>query len=159
MTASLPARSEVIYLDTSAFVKLIIDEEGAADVRAWFFEARLAASSVITYPEASATLGRRDKEGTPSDTRLRSWVAALDERWRRTTILAVRERAAGRLAIAHRLRGMDAVQLSAALALRDRLRVEAPATRGAAVVFAAFDRSLLEAAEREGFATLGRPLE
>ena len=117
------------------------------------------ASSVITYPEASATLGRRDKEGTLSDTRLRLCVAALDERWRRTTIIAVGEREAGRLAIAHRLRGMDAVQLAAASALRDRLRVEAPAMRSAEVAFAAFDRRLLEAAEREGFATLGRPLD
>jgi len=159
VTAPAPPRGEVIYLDTSAFVKLIIEEDGAEDVRAWFLEARLAASSVITYPEASATLGRRDKEGAPSDIRLRSWIAALDDRWRRTSILAVGERAAGRLAIAHRLRGMDAVQLAAALALRDRLRTEAAARRGAEVVFAAFDRELLEAAEREGLATLGRPLE
>jgi uncharacterized protein len=158
VTTSRAQVGEVVYLDTSAFVKLIIDEDGAADARAWFFEAQLAASSVITYPEASSTLGRREREGGSSGTLLRSWVAALEERWRRTLKLSVAERAAGRLAIAHRLRGMDAVQLAAAMTLRERLRAGAPGAPGAEVAFAAFDRRLLEAAEREGFATLGRPL-
>jgi hypothetical protein len=54
---------------------------------------------------------------------------------------------------------MDAVQLAAAVTLRDRLRAGATGEPAADVAFATFDRRLLEAAEREGFATLGGPLE
>ena len=52
----------ILYLDTSAFVKLVVDEPGAAEAREWFAETRRAASSVITYPEAAAALSRRDRE-------------------------------------------------------------------------------------------------
>jgi hypothetical protein len=53
---------------------------------------------------------------------------------------------------------MDAVQLAAAVTLRERLRTGTTGTSGAAVAFATFDQQLLAAAEREGFATFGGPL-
>lgn len=146
----------LIYLDTSAYVKLIIDEDGTDETRALFQRARRAASSVVTYPEASAALCRRDREARSPAARLASWVDALDVTWRHTIALPVVPRLAGELAVTHGLRGMDAIQLSAAIALRER---DPSGALQAQVVFAAFDRQLLEAAEREGFATLGRPLE
>ena len=60
------------------------------------------------------------------------------------------------LALKHGLRGMDAVQLGSAIRTRERLREQGEEDQ---LLFAAFDRRLLEAAEREGFATLGGPLE
>jgi len=63
---------------------------------------------------------------------------------------------AGELALRHGLRGMDSVQLAAAVNVRERLRRHA---EGADLVFAAFDRQLLKAAEHEGFATLGGSLD
>jgi uncharacterized protein len=146
----------IVYLDTSAFVKLIIDEPGASETRAWFSKARQAASSVVTYPEACAALCRRDRAEDPVEARLTTWRAELDHRWGRCAHVPVEEQAAGRLAVAHGLRGMDAVQLAAAVDLRAGVSEAAPATE---VVFAAFDRRLLDAAKREGFATLGGPLE
>jgi len=146
----------ILYLDTSAFVKLVIDEPGAAEARDWFSGTRRAASSVITYPEATAALCRCDREEGPAEARRDAWLAALDDRWRRCVRLPVAEQTAGRLAVTHGLRGMDAIQLAAAVALRARVLEAAPATE---VVFATFDRRLLEAAEREGLATLGGPLE
>lgn len=122
-------------------MKLVLDEPGDAEARSWFESARLAVSSVLTYPEACAALGRRSRTGEVSQDQLNGWVAELDERWRRMITIPIAEGAAGRLAIKHRLRGTDAVQLAAA------------------AVFAAFDRRLLDAAEREGFATLGGLLE
>jgi hypothetical protein len=71
----------------------------------------------------------------------------------------VTEWTAGRLALSCHLRGMDAVHLAAAVKLRERLSADAPDSILGEVVFATFDRELLEAAEREGFATLGRPLD
>jgi predicted nucleic acid-binding protein len=145
----------IVYLDTSAFVKLIIDEPASQDVHAWFTGAQQAVSSVITYPEASAALFRRDRESSPAPARLRSWVAQLDARWLRTFAVPVAERPAGQLALRHGLRGMDAVQLAAAVSLRWEVHRTSPHSD---IAFAAFDRELLEAAEREGFATLGRSL-
>ena len=146
----------ILYLDTSAFVKLVLDEAGAAETRAWFAGAQQAVSSVITYPEATSALCRNDREAGPEGARLQTWLAARDAHWLRCLRLPVIEQAAGRLALTHGLRGMDAVQLAAAVTLRTRVLEAAPQ---ATVSFAAFDRQLLKAAEREGFATLGGPLE
>jgi uncharacterized protein len=145
----------IVYLDTSAFVKLILQEEDAVDARSWFDEAGLAVSSVITYPEACAALGRRTRATQGESPHREAWIAELEARWRRVVSVRVDPQPAGELALRHGLRGMDAVQLAAALNARARLGRHAG---DAELVFAAFDRPLLEAAEREGFATLGGPL-
>lgn len=146
----------IVYLDTSAFVKLMLDEHGSAEVRAWFGEGWPAISSVVTYPEACSALGRRSREraGRAGRAGLAGWLEELDTRWRRVVAVRVDAALAGRLAVTHRLRGMDAVQLAAAINARERLR---DADAAAALHFAVFDRDLRRAAEREGFATLGGP--
>jgi predicted nucleic acid-binding protein len=148
----------ILYLDTSALVKLIIREDSTPDAVAWFERSDLIASSVITYAEACSALGQNDRrrKGTPS--RLGEWLIALDEHWREVMRVPVAEWPAGKLALAHGLRGMDAVQLAAAITLRERLRAGTAGAPAADVAFAAFDLRLLEAAGREGFATLGGPL-
>ena len=145
----------IVYLDTSAFVKLVVDEDGADLARRWFEEASLSTSSVITFPEACSALARRAHGAGVDDGQLDEWLSELEARWTRTAHVRVNERLAGRLAIEHRLRGMDAVQLGAAFAVRDRALAR---SASASIAVAAFDQRLLEAAEREGFATLGSPL-
>ena len=145
----------ILYADTSAVVKAVLLEPGTSEVDEWFLQAEEVASSVITYAEACAALGRSDRRNGPDPVALRARIEELDAQWNEFVVLPVEERAAGRAALKHSLRGMDAVQLSAAIALRAAAREHAP---DAEVVFAAFDRRLLEAAEREGFATLGGPL-
>jgi hypothetical protein len=145
----------IIYLDTSAFVKLVVDEDGADLARDWFDEASMATSSVITYPEVCSALARRAGRTRVHEGLLGAWLSELDARWTRTARVRVDERVAGRLAIEHGLRGMDAVQLGAAVTVRERALAR---SRTAVVSVAAFDGRLLEAAEREGFATLGGPL-
>ena len=146
----------IAYLDTSAFVKLIVDEDGANDARSWFEEAGPAISSVITYPEACAALSRRAREPGRRGARVEAWIEALDARWSRVLAVQVTAQPAGMLALRHGLRGMDAVQLGSAIRTRERLREQGAQAQ---LLFASFDRRLLEAAEREGFATLGGPLE
>lgn len=145
----------ILYLDTSAFVKLVLDEPGAAETRAWYAQARQASSSVITYPEATSALCRHVHELGAAKERLSAWLAALETCWRRCLRVPIFERSAARLAMTHALRGMDAVQLASASELRARVLADTP---GADFHFLAFDRRLLEAAEREGFAMLGGPL-
>lgn len=148
----------ILYLDTSALVKIIIKEAGADLATRWFEGAGLVASSVVTYPESCAALEQNDRRRGAAPSRLGKWLADLDECWQDVMRVPGTEWTAGRLALSHHLRGMDAVQLAAAVTLRERLSAGATDSTLGEVVFAAFDRELLEAAEREGFATLGRPL-
>jgi predicted nucleic acid-binding protein len=145
----------IAYLDTSAFVKLVIHEDGAEEARSWFAQAGPAITSVITYPEACSALSRRARRSDGRDARLDQWIAELDARWHRVVAVEATSRPAGGLALKHGLRGMDAVQLGSAMRTRERLREQGAEAQ---LLFAAFDRRLLEAAEREGFATLGGPL-
>ena len=146
----------ILYLDTSAFVKLVLDESGAEETRAWFARAEQACSSVITHPEATSALCRQDQERGVVKGRLGAWLETLETSWRRCIHVPVFERSAAQLAVTHSLRGMDAVQLASASELCSRVLAVTP---GADFHFIAFDQRLLEAAEREGFATLGGPLE
>jgi predicted nucleic acid-binding protein len=146
----------ILYADTSAVVKGILLERNTDRVREWFAGADQVASSIITYPEACAALGRAHRLRGAAPDALRRLVAELDAQWSEYLVLPVTARAAGQAALKHGLRGMDAVQLSAAVALRAAAAEGAP---DAEIVVATFDRRLLEAAEREGFATLGGPLE
>lgn len=144
----------ITYLDTSAFVKLVIDEEHADEARSWYEESRPAITSVITYPESCSALGRRARQSLADDERLEEWLAALNDRWRRAVTIEVAPERAGALATKHGLRGMDAIQLAAAIRVRERLDAQRAAEP---LVFSCYDRRLLEAAEREGFATFGGP--
>ncbi len=145
----------ILYLDTSALVKLIVPEDRSSDAVAWFTTADLTATSVITYAEACSALGQNDRRRKSRTSRLGQWLTGLDEHWRDVMKVPVAERVAGELALTHGLRGMDALQLAAAVTLRNELQTRAAGRRVQEVVVAAFDRRLLEAAEREGFATLG----
>jgi uncharacterized protein with PIN domain len=79
----------IVYLITSALVKLIVHEDGAADARSWFHEAGPAVSSVITYPETCAALSRHDRGAGQESARLDAWIEALDARRRRVASVRV----------------------------------------------------------------------
>jgi len=145
----------ILYADTSVVVKAVLLEPGSSDVKRWFEEADEVAASVITYAEACAALGRSKRLRGTDTAALATSIAALDAEWSEFFVLPVPEHEAGQVALQHHLRGMDAVQLSTAMALRAQASEHAPSLH---VAFASYDRRLLEAAEREGFATLGGPL-
>lgn len=125
-------------------------------MRDWLARAEQIASSVITYAEACAALNSRDRTHGPDQAALEAEVVRLDAQWSDVFVIPVDGRRAGHVTLEHGLRGIDAAQLSAALRLRDGVTEHAPQTQ---IAFAAFDQRLLEAAEREGFATLGGPLD
>ena len=68
-------------------------------------------------------------------------------RWPAAAVKATLTRRAGELAIAHGLRGFDAVHLAAALELRRQ-------AEGIIVAFTAFDERLAQAARAEGLQVL-----
>jgi predicted nucleic acid-binding protein len=146
----------ILYVDTSAVVKALLLEPGSSDVESWYAEADVVAASVITYAQTCAALGRSARMHGSDAVALEASVAELEAQWAEFLVLPVSERVAGDVALRHRLRGMDAVQLSTAMVLRTLVAEHAPT---AEVVCASYDLRLREAAEREGFATLGGPLE
>jgi len=133
----------ILYLDTSALLKLYVEETGRAAVVAEFERAATVATVRISYAEARSALARHRREGRLDTKSLRRSVELLDGDWGTYTVVDVSEplvRRAGALAERHGLRGYDAVQLAAAAEL---------ARAGAEVRFACFDERLQRAARRE----------
>ena len=139
----------ILYLDTSALLKLYVREPGSRKVRGLVSSAEASATSVVAYPEARAALARLHREGISSDKKHRELIADLGADWEKllhvglTTTLI---RFAGDTTDAYGLRGFDAIHLASALWLRE----QSPA----ALSFVAFDRRLVEAARQAGLPTL-----
>ena len=136
----------ILYLDTSALVKLYVQEIGSADVKDWLQDADAAATSWVAYAEARAAFARALREGITGPEHHAERVGQFNRDWEaliRLELLPPIARSAGDLAEVHGLRGFDSIHLASALWLRDKV---APAE----VAFVAFDRRLLGAAERAG---------
>jgi predicted nucleic acid-binding protein len=132
----------IAYFDTSALVKLVVEEFGTDRAQRLWQESSQVVSTTLLYPEARAALRKARRERRLGDPELRLAVRALERLWGRlermivAVPLAVR---AGKLAAAFDLRGYDAVHLAAAETLA-----------GGASVFVAADRDLCNAAARLG---------
>ncbi|MEX2146907.1 MAG: type II toxin-antitoxin system VapC family toxin [Candidatus Rokuibacteriota bacterium] len=138
-----------LYLDTSALVKLYVDEEGSELVREGVEEARFVSTSAIAYVEARAAFARRRSERTLTRPAHRRVIDLLDADWPRYMLLDVTDaviREAARLTDLHGLRAYDAIHLASAGAVRERFPE--------GVVFASWDARLDAAASREGLSPL-----
>ncbi len=133
----------ILYLDTSALVKLYVDEPGTPAVVARVEGAEAVVTARVTYAEARAAFARHRREGALSRAHLRQVVRELDGDWGAYNLVEISDpvvRQAGALAERHALRGYDAVQLAAALDVH---------RAGGNVEFASFDIRLNRAARRE----------
>jgi predicted nucleic acid-binding protein len=133
----------ILYVDTSALVKLYVEEAGTLRVVTRVEHAEAVATALTTYAEARAALARHQREGGISGAELRRTVRELDREWGSYNVVGLSDslvHSAGALAERHALRGYDAVQLAAALELR---------AAGGPVEFCAFDDRLNRAARRE----------
>jgi predicted nucleic acid-binding protein len=134
----------ILYADTSALVKLYIDEPGRPLVVTSVERAMGAVVTArVSYAEARAALARYQRTGELTRSELRRIVNDLDRDWESYSIVEITPalvRRAGTLAERHALRGYDAVQLACALDTRDA---------GAEVDFLSFDDDLNRAARRE----------
>lgn len=133
----------VVYFDSSAFVKLVVEEEGSDLAAALWDGCDAAVSSRLAYPEVCAALAAagRDHRLDPVDQERAE--AAWEEYWaatRAVELTASVTRDAGQLARTHALRGADAVHLASALAVG-----------AAGALFAAWDRRLRLGARSVGF--------
>lgn len=138
------------YLDTSALVKLYVEEEGTAfllDLLAQYTEASFYVLAVSPLEFRSA-VRRREAAGEIPGAVAAGVLARLERhlerRWLQVPMAnAVLERA-GRLVDRHGLRALDALQLAGC-------QTVAALPAGEPVAFVCADRELLAAAAAEGF--------
>lgn len=137
----------ILYLDTSAWLKLYVAERGTQEVIAAMQSAELVAISRIAYAEARAALARVLREKRTTQTEHRRRIAALDADYAEVLKVEVSEevvRQAGELAESHALRGFDAIHLASARWLARKTRKP--------VRLLAFDERVNEAARALGLA-------
>jgi hypothetical protein len=112
----------LVYFDSSALVKLIIEETGSTLVAQLWDGCDAALASRLAYPEVCAALAAAARNHGLSDDDLRSAEQAWEAFWAATRPVELTpsvERHAGELAREHAVRGADAVHLASALAIDD----------------------------------------
>jgi uncharacterized protein len=110
----------IVYFDSSAFVKLVVEEDGSALAAALWNGADLVVSSRLAYPEVRAALAAARRAGRLSGASFTRAEAVWENFWGATRAVELSERVAahaGHLASRHALRGADAVHLASALAM------------------------------------------
>lgn len=144
----------IVYLDTSALVKLYVaEEDGGGLVHRAIEESERIATSTVAYAEARSGLARKHREDVFDAAQLRRAVSDLDEDWPTYARLVVSNpvaQRAGELAERHALRGYDAIHLASAVRLSERLED---------LRFLAFDDRLNDAAREANLAMYGDEAE
>lgn len=136
----------ILYMDTSALMKVYIEEDGSEVARRLVTGADLAMSRV-GYAEARAGLARALRAGRLDERSFPTVLRSFEERWTLVSVVEITEslvREAGDLAQEHALRGFDAIHLASGLTFQRE--------SGEPVTFSAWDGLLLGAAEAEGLA-------
>ncbi len=144
----------IVYLDTSAFVPLILSEPTSPACRRLWNDADVILGTDLLYVESSAALSRAAREGRIRRERIGEVVDRLDALWRQLRVIeidAVLTEAAAKVAWRFGLRGYDAVHCAAG-ALVGRGEGE-PSEEVPQTVAASGDEALLEAWRQLGVPT------
>lgn len=110
----------IVYFDSSAFVKLVVEEDGSDLAAALWNGCDAAVSSRLAYPEVRAALAAAGRARRLDPTDRRRAEAAWENYWAAIRTVALTDAVtahAGQLAGQHALRGADAVQLASLLAV------------------------------------------
>ncbi len=111
-----------MYFDSSALVKLVVEEVGTDLAVDLWDGCDAAVSSRLAYPEVRAALAASRRNNDLTAREFAEAEQAWDEFWaaaRPVELTSNVERQAGHLVGAHGLRGADAVHLASALAVAD----------------------------------------
>jgi hypothetical protein len=112
----------LVYFDSSALVKLVVEESGS-DLTAELWDGCDAAlTSRLAYPEVRAALAASGRNHDLAERELDAAEQAWERFWaaiRPVELTAAVEQHAGRLARVHALTGADSVHLASALAIGD----------------------------------------
>lgn len=111
-----------VYFETSALIKLFLEEPGADEARDLWDEANLVSVALIAYPEARAALASAKRAHRISSAELDEAKGKLRRLWTQTQVIDFDEPlavSAGEAAEEFGLRGYDAVHLATVLTLDD----------------------------------------
>ena len=139
----------ILFLDTSALVKLYVSEDGSEKTHEAALEAEVLAVSRIAWAEYHAALARRARMVPDDEPELDQARNALAVDWQDFFVMEVSQsvvEVAGEYAELYALRAYDAVQLATATYLAGQ--------SGQTVQFGCFDRRLNKAASAQGMETL-----
>ncbi len=135
----------LLYLDTSALVKLYVDEAWSDFVVGLHQQAEIIASHQIVFVEFHAALARRNREGDIATEQFVALKKTFTEDWANYLRVQTEQpllESAAELAEAFSLRACDSVHLAAARLLEQN--------SDQAVMFACFDKRLNLAAKMLG---------
>jgi predicted nucleic acid-binding protein len=85
----------ILFLDTSALVKLYVEEAHSSAVREWVDEAEVVAACRVAYPEAVSALNRRMRAGDLSRSAYGLASRALRRDWDRLKSLLAAGKVSG----------------------------------------------------------------
>ena len=131
-----------LYLDTSALVKLYLNEPHRDVVETGVRDASQVSTSMDAYAEARSAFARRLRENALTREQHDDIVHALNEDWiqlNRVTVTDDIALSAGNVAQRHALRGLDAIHLASAVWMMQFFRD---------LVFLTFDDRLMQAARQ-----------
>jgi predicted nucleic acid-binding protein len=143
----------ILYLDSSALLKLYVAEADSNVVHQWARSADILASCRIALVEAMSGLARRQRDGTLNAVEVEQVRLAFLADWDGYVALDMNEVAAAALVQRHALRALDAIHLAAALRLASAPELASTSADGT-VRFASFDQRQRAAAAAEGLAVL-----
>ncbi len=110
----------IAYFDSSALVKLLVDEPGSDDVAAFWDGADAVVASQVTHPEVCAAVAAAARGGRIAEQDHVRAMQAWDgyrQGLRLVELTSDIEQHAGALAARHALGGVDAIHLASALRL------------------------------------------
>lgn len=137
----------ILYLDTSAFLKLYLEESESGKIRAAIERAGLICTHMIAYVEMRAAFARAIRVGRLSGSDATGTIREFEADWLKVDIIGIDEpliRRAGAFAENYGLRGYDSVHLAAA--------ARAYEISETGFLFASFDKTLCAAADALGLA-------
>jgi uncharacterized protein len=135
----------IVYVDTSAFVPLLVDEPSSRACRELWNAGDAVATSRLLFVEAAAALAQATRLHRLRESHRQSAVGLLEQLWQEFDIVEVDATVMRRAAeVAHlcRLRGYDAMHCASAEQLDD-----------ADLVVGSGDQQVLKACQQLGLAT------
>lgn len=133
-----------LYLDTSALVKLYVEEIGSKQIRIAVAQAEVVSTSLLAYVEAHCAFARKYREGELPLEVYRSIIDSFDGDWEHYYGIRVSEsmvKTAAILGERNALKALDALHLASAKAIKEMA--------GIPITFLGADLHLIQAARAE----------
>ncbi len=138
-----------LYIDSSALIKVYVEEADSESVRNWIAKADVIAAGLIARAEISSGINRVYRMKIATESQYKTGLSDFRHDWEYFHRIPITEQVVSRadfLICQFVLRGYDAVHLACALVWQEALQTP--------VIFATFDGQLRDAAKNSGLSVL-----